>query len=75
VINWFHSDLNERQQQITILGATSTPLPVTSGMPQGFIRYSAQHRFYCAKIIFQLSLHVDTNIFKKINSEQMRTPH
>ena len=41
--------------------ATATPLPVTSGMPQGFIRYLAQHRFYCAKIIFPNSNH-DCNV-------------
>jgi hypothetical protein len=37
ILNWFHSYLQDRRQQTTILGATSSPTPVTSGVPQGSI--------------------------------------
>ena len=33
--NWFRSYLQWRKQQVTVLGATSRELPVTSGVPQG----------------------------------------
>ena len=33
--DWFRSYLQERNQQVTVLGATSRELPVTSGVPQG----------------------------------------
>ena len=35
--DWFMDYLFNRFQQTTILGATSTPLPVLSGVPQGTI--------------------------------------
>ena len=33
--DWFRSYLKGRKQQVTVLGATSRELPVTSGVPQG----------------------------------------
>jgi hypothetical protein len=36
-LNWFSSYLSNRYQQTTIGGATSRPLAVTSGVPQGSI--------------------------------------
>ena len=33
--DWFRSYLQGRKQQVTVLGATSRELPVTSGVPQG----------------------------------------
>ena len=33
--DWFRSYLQERKQQVTVLGATSRELPVTPGVPQG----------------------------------------
>ena len=33
--DWFCSYLQGRKQQVTVLGATSRELPVTSGVPQG----------------------------------------
>ena len=33
--HWFRSYLQWRKQQVTVLGATSRELPVTSGIPQG----------------------------------------
>ena len=35
--NRLESYVHSRSQQVTILGATSSPLPVTSGVPQGSI--------------------------------------
>ncbi|CAB4038149.1 Hypothetical predicted protein, partial [Paramuricea clavata] len=37
ILNWFRSYLKDRRQQTTVLGATSSALPVTSGVPQGSI--------------------------------------
>ena len=37
ILQWFRSYLTDRHQQTTILGATSTAVPVTSGVPQGSI--------------------------------------
>ena len=37
ILNWFSSYLSNRCQQTTIHGATSRPLAVTSGVPQGSI--------------------------------------
>ena len=35
--NWFTSCLTGRRQQVTVLGATSNSLPISSGVPQGSI--------------------------------------
>ena len=37
ILNWFHSYLQDHQQQATILGVTSPAKPITSGVPQGSI--------------------------------------
>ena len=37
ILQWFGSYLTNRYQQTTVLGATSRPVPVTSGVPQGSI--------------------------------------
>ena len=37
LLQWFHSYLTNRNQRVTVLGATSNTLPVTSGVPQGSI--------------------------------------
>ena len=37
LLKWFHSYLTNRNQRVTVLGATSNTLPVTSGVPQGSI--------------------------------------
>ena len=37
LLNWFQSYLYHRRQQVTVLGSTSSSLPVTSGVPQGSI--------------------------------------
>ena len=35
LLNWFSAYLTDRRQRVTVLGATSDTLPVTSGVPQG----------------------------------------
>ena len=37
LLNWFHSYLTNRRQRVVVTGATSDPLPVCSGVPQGSI--------------------------------------
>ena len=37
LLNWFFSYLSSQRQRVTVLGATSGDLPVTSGVPQGSI--------------------------------------
>lgn len=37
LLRWFRSYLSKRHQRVTVLGATSEELPVTSGVPQGSI--------------------------------------
>ena len=37
VLQWFSSYLMGRYQSVTVLGETSDPLPVSSGVPQGSI--------------------------------------
>jgi hypothetical protein len=43
LLQWFNSYLTDRRQRVTVLGATSDTLPVTSGVPQArslVLRYS-----------------------------------
>ena len=37
LLNWFHSYLTDRHQRVVVTGATSDPLLVCSGVPQGSI--------------------------------------
>ena len=37
LLNWLQTYLYHRRQQVTVLGSTSSSLPVTSGVPQGSI--------------------------------------
>ena len=37
LLQWFNSYLMGRYQRVTVLGETSDPLPVSSGVPQGSI--------------------------------------
>ena len=37
LLNWFNNYLSNRLQKVTVLGSTSQPLPILSGVPQGSI--------------------------------------
>ena len=37
LLNWFQNYLTNRHQKVTVLGKTSCPIPVLSGVPQGSI--------------------------------------
>ena len=37
LLSWFHNNLTDRYQKVTILGKTSRSIPVLSGVPQGTI--------------------------------------
>jgi hypothetical protein len=41
--DWFKDYLSNRSQQATVLGATSMPLPVLSGVPQGSILHGSHN--------------------------------
>lgn len=67
LLNWFHSYLTDRRQQIAVLGVTSDPLLVGSGVPQGstldqpyffsmwmiFVNPWSQVKFLCSLMILR----------------------
>ncbi|CAB4010142.1 Hypothetical predicted protein [Paramuricea clavata] len=75
LVRWFKSYLYRRRQQVTVLGATSPTLPVTSGVPQGSILGSVLFLLYVLNDLpdkFSSSkiaaFAVDTKIIKRISS-------
>ena len=61
ILNWFGSYLKDRRQQTTVLGATSSALPVTSVAPQGSI---------LRPLLFLL---YQNNLCKSINNSKIAT--
>ncbi len=72
LLRWFRSYLSNRIQRVTVLGATSNPLSITSGVPQGFILGPALLLLYVNDLPTTVkSSHVlmfadDTKLFKEI---------
>ena len=74
LLNWFSSYLSNRYQQTTIGGATSRPLAVTSGVPQGSILGPLLFLLYenhLSESVGNSSIATfadDTKIFKTVNN-------
>ena len=75
LLYWFCSYLSGRRQRVTVLGATSEDLPVTSGVPRGSILRPAFSLLYVndlPKVISSnsrvLTSADDTKIFREIKS-------
>jgi hypothetical protein len=65
IFDWFNSYQTNRYQQTTVLGATSKPLPGTSGVPQGLYENHLSNAVTSSNIA---TFSGDTKIFKTINS-------
>ena len=74
LLTWLESYLPNRSQRVTILGATSSLLPVTSGVPQGSILGPILFLMYVNSLpdvvrSKQIAAFVDdTKVFKEITS-------
>ena len=75
LLTWFRAYLYDRRQRVTVLGATSRDLPVTSGVPQGSILGPALFLLYVNNL--PDSIHNskvamfadDTKVYKVVISE------
>ena len=74
LLDWFRSYLTDRHQRVTVLGATSDTLPVTSGVPQGSILGPALFLFFVndiPDIVTKSKVAMfadDTKLFKEIKT-------
>ena len=74
LLTWLESYLHNRSQRVTILGATSSALPVTSGVPQGSILGPMLFLLYVNSLPDAVrssqitSFADDTKIFKEMTS-------
>ena len=76
LLSWLESYLHNRSQRVTTLGATSSPLPVSSGVPQGSILGPMLFLLYVDSLPDAVrSSHIaafvdDTKVFKEITSKR-----
>ena len=71
LLTWLESYLHNRSQRVTILGATSSPLPVTSGVPRGSILRPMLLLLYVPDAVRSSQIAAftnDTKILKEITS-------
>jgi hypothetical protein len=79
LLRWFRSYLTNRKQHVSVLGATSNPLSVTSGVPQGSILGPALFLLYVndlpstVKSSQVVMFADDTKLFKEIRTENDAT--
>ena len=76
LLSWLESYLHNRSQRVTTLGATSSPLPVSSGVPQGSILGPMLFLLYVNSLpdavrSSQIAAFADdTKVFKEITSKR-----
>ena len=76
LLSWLESYLHNRSQRVTTLGATSSPLPVSSGVPQGSILGPMLFLLYVNSLSdavrsSQIAAFADdTEVFKEITSKR-----
>ena len=75
LLDWLHAYLRDRRQRITVPGATSRDLPVTSGVPQGLILGPALFLLYVnnlPEVITKSQVVMfadDTKVYKEVKSQ------
>jgi hypothetical protein len=75
LLKWFQSYLTDRRQRVTVLGVTSKPLPVRSGVPQGSILGPTLFLLYVSDLLEAptssraIMFADDTKIFSAIKSQ------
>ena len=75
LLKWFQLNLTDRRQRVVVIGATSDPLPVCSGVPQGSILGPTLFLLYVNNLpdvikSSQVSIFAgDTKVFSTIRSQ------
>lgn len=73
LLQWFNSYLTNRRQRVTVLGAMSESLPITSGVPQGSILGPTLFLLYLPDPVKNSRIAMfadDAKVFKQIKSTE-----